>query len=1110
MALISPDEYKKTKGLPSGSNGGNSGLIPPAAFKQQRQQAPIPDTRPKTPTFQESVSAGNIDAPPINPASTPIMQEASKIPLDQPRLRVDYPGGKLNPVNLLNAARNTTVGSFVDRFAQSGGKVIGLTPEQMSPPASTGNKVADTIADIAGGVSGYFVNPGNLSQGPSALYRASEPFLTKVGSKIPSVGDNLTNRAIQEALEQGATGAAYAVPHSLMQEDVSTGSIAKNALIEGTLGAGIGMVAPFVGAGLKAAGQGLKSMSETAPVARFSALGRSVGQKTKTPDNPENVKDLIDVGGRADRKEGGSTWEKFYSSVVNEQAPLARATKELGGKDVPIDQNPEKLAWLSRGWKGKADSKLQYGFLDSAGKKIAKSFKEALDPIKTKLDDWREYAVALRSKEYKDASLQSGVSDELADRTIAKYADRADVHQADKDIKDYVYNMNKSTLVDSGIWNEAKLNNYRDTQANYIPMYRTQEKGLRDGVEGAGAKAYGNVKDPTKRRTGSNKPIVDPLESIAKQTYKNQALADRNNVMRSLVELAENAPDNAIIRRVEPTKALDEVQKSLDDFIANPSDDLEKQLQSALDLFKPQTVNGKPNVFTVMRNGKAEQWQIMDDQVAKVIAGLGGEPSNPLVNLVGKATGVLKAGLVLAPDFVVKNLVRDQMSAFINSKYGFIPLWDTVSGLVSAARKDDTFYKWMANGGANGAWVSLERDYLQGQLNDLLRKPISKFKNPVEILRTLSEWSEQGTRLGEFKRGIKKGASLKDAALASRDITLDFSRSGSKTKSVNKAVAFFNVAIQSLDKMARQFKDRPVATPVKAVASITIPSIALYLLNQSNPKYQELPQWEKDTYWHFFLGDEVLRIPKPFEMGIVFGTFFERMMKDIKENDPKAFDGFAKQVFEGFTPSIIPTLITPWIEAYANKDMFSKAPIVPKREEGLLKQDQYGPYTTEIAKSAGKLTKQSPRVIENYITGYTGTLGRYGLQIADSAFKTSRGIESAAKPDQGLAGQPVARSFFSRNLEGSSQSVEEFYKEKDKLSQERASAKKGSEPYKDEAKYKLYNRIGEQISNIQGRIRAINEDKQMSPAEKREKLKTYNLQVINLARQAKGFPPVKE
>lgn len=76
--------------------------------------------------------------------------------------------------------------------------------------------------------------------------------------------------------------------------------------------------------------------------------------------------------------------------------------------------------------------------------------------------------------------------------------------------------------------------------------------------------------------------------------------------------------------------------------------------------------------------------------------------------------------------------------------------------------------------------------------------------NPIEVLRGLSEATEMATRLAEF-HNVRKGytgignrlfsrkrnpGSIQEAALESRDVTLDFSRIGSHTKSLNKTIAF--------------------------------------------------------------------------------------------------------------------------------------------------------------------------------------------------------------------------------------------------------------------------------------------------------------------------------
>ncbi|MEG6513528.1 hypothetical protein [Desulforamulus ruminis] len=116
----------------------------------------------------------------------------------------------------------------------------------------------------------------------------------------------------------------------------------------------------------------------------------------------------------------------------------------------------------------------------------------------------------------------------------------------------------------------------------------------------------------------------------------------------------------------------------------------------------------------------------------------------------------LRAGAVLSPDFPVRNMVRDQFSAFVNSKYGFVPVVDTLRGLFHAVKKDEVYWQWMNSGGAMSTLVSLDREYLQRNLRQLMRKSAKNIaalsfnpKNYINLLRTLTEYGELGTRLGE-------------------------------------------------------------------------------------------------------------------------------------------------------------------------------------------------------------------------------------------------------------------------------------------------------------------------------------------------------------------------
>ena len=101
------------------------------------------------------------------------------------------------------------------------------------------------------------------------------------------------------------------------------------------------------------------------------------------------------------------------------------------------------------------------------------------------------------------------------------------------------------------------------------------------------------------------------------------------------------------------------------------------------------------------------------------------------------------------------------MSAFIYSKYGFLPGVDTIKGLFHVIGKDDLYYKAMSSGALQSSLVSMDRDYLQGNLRDLLEKSakdktLNILKNPLETLRALSEFFGRSYKLESSLKGLQR------------------------------------------------------------------------------------------------------------------------------------------------------------------------------------------------------------------------------------------------------------------------------------------------------------------------------------------------------------------
>ena len=481
----------------------------------------------------------------------------------------------------------------------------------------------------------------------------------------------------------------------------------------------------------------------------------------------------------------------------------------------------------------------------------------------------------------------------------------------------------------------------------------------------------------------------------------------------------------------------------------------------------PHTPNG--NVITVMERGKPTYYEV-DERIYNAFHALDKEGANTLIRILSVPSRLLRVGATLTPEFSLgKNPIRDQWTAFINSKYGYIPGVDLAKGLFTAVKKNEDYWRWKVGGGEHSAMVSMDREYFDKTWTEIMRdrgvkaEALHIAQHPIDVLRALSEYTEEATRLGEFKKGLKTElgrdknlkTAIQDASYGSREVTLPFSRMGAKTKAVNMIVAFWNANVQDLDKIHRQFKEYPLQTSIRTMAAITLPSVLLAIANHGNKKIDEIAQWQKDIFWLVDVGPFVMRIPKPFIMGILFGSFPERIVNNIMDKDPRAFDGLLDSLSRGSSPGFLPTIATPIIENWANKSTFTERPIVPRAREDVLPEYQYAPYTTETAKKIGGLLAKipgirgsklegqvvSPAKIENLIRGYTGGLGMWALNAANASLKTAGIVPSRVEPSKQLADYPLIKAFVVRHPTADTESVQRFFDDYKKAETNLKSAK---------------------------------------------------------------------
>lgn len=792
---------------------------------------------------------------------------------------------------------------------------------------------------------------------------------------------------------------------------------------------------------------------------------------------------------------GKKAWSRLYTEAVDEIHPLSDVVADVEkriGRKLPFSSNPFLNAWAARGWAGKAITLLQHGDPERG----IPALKDIFHSVgKKNLKDFSAFLVALREKDIYDfnSKLKKGEEGSALKATMDPIDAGMTIRELAKKHPEFVeaaknlYRFQQhliDELVKEGMLSAKAAADMRKRWPHYVPFQR-----IVDGIDApsVGGKKFVNVGNTIQKFKGSSRDIVDPLESVISNTFRVVSAIERNKVGQSFVKLSRMKGMGDLCEEVSGTpKATD-------------------------------------STFYVWEGGKKKTYAT-SPELLKALKMTNQEGMNMVVKILRVPAGFLRSGATLSPEFILRNPVRDMISAALYSKHGFIPVWDTMRGLALYLKKGNEYWDYMKSGAAQSAMVSLDRDYLHGQMRELLKKKsvLSMCANPIEALRAFSEATEMATRLAEFdlaKKGYtgignrlfgkeRKPLSNVEAGIEARDVTLDFGRHGKSTQSWNQTVAFFNAAIQGTDKMVREFKEHPGQMLTKTFIGITLPSVMLWYLNRDDPRYQELPQWQKDIFWVIPGKDTLYKIPKPFELGILFGTVPERMLqfmydKEKGRNGP-GFKGLGRSILENLAPSIIPTGFLPAAEWMSNYSFFMDRNIVPLSQSKLPDRQQYGPYTSYLARKVGNAFNLSPRKIDNTIQDVGGNLAALGNSLIDQASGLSE-----TRPAKRASEMPGVRGFTATPYASSDsvQRLRDDFSQQEKLYNEFKMTKKKPEGY-DGAKYIKYKAAMDAMNNTYRAERKIMESKQLNSAQKRERIDRIKMQQTNIARRALGLSKV--
>lgn len=435
--------------------------------------------------------------------------------------------------------------------------------------------------------------------------------------------------------------------------------------------------------------------------------------------------------------------------------------------------------------------------------------------------------------------------------------------------------------------------------------------------------------------------------------------------------------------------------------------------------------------FSVLNNGIKEIYQTTP-AIASAAKNLDKEQMNLLMKIVAFPTRVLRLGATsLNIPFTASNLVKDQMSIFLNSnqaaKTSLLNPNAFLKALYSSV-KHDALYEEAVRNAAVQTSFDIGRSQGEKTITQIRSGRSAKdaifytVKHPETLLRGLEEIIGKSEELGRVQsyKGtydalIKQGRTPQDAKLlaaqAARNNTANFARGGNFSKVLNYVIPYFNAGVQGARADIRAFQQQPLKTSAKYVAGLFLPVAATTLWNISDPArkavYDDIPDYEKQNNLIIIpdgskLGKSgkynVIRIPVPPGIGGL-ASVVRRGIEAGTGGDPVTASEVLGNI-TNFATSINPTqpnqllsqttpqIIKPFVESATNTNLYTGLPIVPGSKQQLPPSEQYRSTTlgdktntSPVAMNIAKIIKTatgndiSPLIVENFIRTAGGGVG---------------------------------------------------------------------------------------------------------------------------------------
>lgn len=274
-------------------------------------------------------------------------------------------------------------------------------------------------------------------------------------------------------------------------------------------------------------------------------------------------------------------------------------------------------------------------------------------------------------------------------------------------------------------------------------------------------------------------------------------------------------------------------------------------------------------------------------------------------------------------------------------------------------RLTGSYARFVEAGGDMVGWRGNDLEAKQTDFNALADRVARRDPNDRTLARTLLGWysgffaaSETAARLAQFEQRVATGSSDYDAALAARDITVDFRKGGMAKPVLNTWYMFLNAGLQGTVNVAGA-----VARSLTLAPSLIMLGFAQAFMARTmggddedtgQAKWDNIPEYEKTSNMYFFNPDrsgKYAKMPVPYGYNVFFSAGVR--LEDViygRSTPADMASGMLVDALNAFNPiggsgitggtgnvltSIMPTMVRPLGELAINED-FSGRPIYPR------------------------------------------------------------------------------------------------------------------------------------------------------------------------------------